>query len=346
VYAKQKLSPRCSGGWLSLCLLLAFFLIAFPRPSRADSLEDAAAVLARKVCAPPRPRVLKVQWAELPISASDPSDPLKHAFLAQLSACGVDLTEDPDGPVLNVTVQLTASKIVLVADFLVSPGGRRIQMVEIPRSAISPSNVSPNTLRLRRELLWQQEGPIDGAVERHDRSTQEHFLFLLSQGLLIRMRLENFTWRIVDSAEIPSSTRGYRMGKGTFVYDDRPPAKLAMLVDGKVCSIEIGEHISFACRDAGPVSKAVTIASACDDTFQSLGTGRGDYTQRDRITLTGTELIRPPLSEEKVRPGSVEVPGPVLDITSSEDAKTVAAVVKNLSTGNYEVYRITTACGD
>jgi hypothetical protein len=36
----------------------------------------------------------------------------------------------------------------------------------------------------------------------------------------------------------------------------------------------------------------------------------------------------------------------VLDINVAENAKAAAAVVKNLSTGNYEVYRITAVCGN
>jgi hypothetical protein len=47
VSAKQKLSPLRSRGSLFLCLLLAAFLFALPRSSRADALEKIARVLRR-----------------------------------------------------------------------------------------------------------------------------------------------------------------------------------------------------------------------------------------------------------------------------------------------------------
>ena len=40
------------------------------------------------------------------------------------------------------------------------------------------------------------------------------------------------------------------------------------------------------------------------------------------------------------------MPGPVLDITVGEGGKAAAAAVKNLATGDYEVYRLTIVCGD
>jgi hypothetical protein len=73
-------------------------------------------------------------------------------------------------------------------------------------------------------------------------------------------------------------------------------------------------------------------------------TGKGDYTQTDRITLAGAPGAG--AAADRTPGGSADMPGPVLDISVAENAKAAAAVVKNLSTGNYEVYRITAVCSN
>jgi len=293
---------------------------------------------------------VKVRWADLPLPVGASSDSYSHAFLAQLSACGIDAVKDSakesDGPILNVSVQLTVSRVILLADLVSSPEARRIQMVEVPRSAISITSESSSTLRLRKELLWQQESSIDSAAEWDDGSSQQHLLLLISQGFLVRLRLDHGSWTAVDSTEIPASGRRYRLGGGGLGYD-YPPGPMGIFSDGKFCSMEIGTHISFVCRDTIVGGTVVTISSACDETRQILVTGRGDLTQKDRVALAGTEVIHAtPLSEDEIRSGSVEVPGPVLALNTVEHGKAATAVVRNLSTGIYEIYRITTVCSE
>jgi hypothetical protein len=88
------------------------------------------------------------------------------------------------------------------------------------------------------------------------------------------------------------------------------------------------------------------ILSACEERPRYLATGTGDYTQTDRIILRGqvvNQVAQPPNDGDA---SSVEVPGPVLGISVAENAKAAFAVVKNLSTGNYEVYRIAAVCSN
>jgi len=42
---------------------------------------------------------------------------------------------------------------------------------------------------------------------------------------------------------------------------------------------------------------------------------------------------------------SLDFPGPLRRVNSAEDARSALAVIFNLSSGSYEVYRVTLACG-
>jgi hypothetical protein len=293
---------------------------------------------------PARKQAIRMNWQESPEQPGISSESAKKTFLTQLSACGIEITENAEAPLLNIAIQFTPSRLLLIAE----PGGaadsRSTRMIEIPRAALAVSKELPPALHLRKELLWQQEKPISSAVEWLDKSTHQHVLFLLSEGLFVRLRHENGAWTPVDSTELPPG-RQSRLGRGTFIHGD-PEKQVEILLDGKECGLEIGNRVSFSCKRTNIGGRVTTVSSTCADTHAILITGTGDHTHTDRVRMAGLEVIRPFMSEDEINANSVSMPGPVVDMVTREDGNSVAAVVKNLSTGNYEVYRISTICDD
>jgi hypothetical protein len=91
-------------------------------------------------------------------------------------------------------------------------------------------------------------------------------------------------------------------------------------------------------------SQIASTHSGCGKGWQILATGKGDWSTPDRVT--GIEI-----ENEKVTKvtESMDLPGPVIALhrTTSDkipDRDMVIAVVHNLRTGFYEIYRITIAC--
>ena len=123
---------------------------------------------------------------------------------------------------------------------------------------------------------------------------------------------------------------------------------MELVLNKKVCELNVNGRLSLTCSVSEPGNRTAEIASSCEESLRSLATGKGDYTQPDRITLGSTVAAggAGSASAEESYSGSVEMPGPVLDISVAENAKIAYAVAKNLSTGNYEVYRITAVCGN
>jgi len=344
VSAKQNFSPPPSRGFTAFCLLLGFAALLWPSHLRAESLEDAAHQLAMKVCATARRQPVKVQWQESAESPAYLTDARKKIFLEQISACGIEPAENSDAPVLNVSIRVTASRALLIADSLDAAGGRQTNMIEVPRTSLFVSSETASAPQLRREFLWQQERPIQSAVEWQDLATEEHFLFLLSAGLFMRCRFENGAWRVIDSTELPLASRS-RLQEGFFVYS-QPKEKLEFVFHQKLCDFNPSGHVSFACSQTNFAGKVVELSSTCEDSRRYLSSGTGDYTQLDRIMLTRPVGKEASASQEENYSGSADMPGPVIDISVSENLKAASAVVKNLSTGNYEVYRITAVCNN
>jgi hypothetical protein len=134
VSAKQNFSPPRSRGFIAFCPLLGFALLLWPSQLRAESLEDAAHQLAMKVCTTARKQLVKVQWQEPAESPAYLSDSRKKIFLDQISACGIEPT-DSAAPVLNVSIRVTASRALLIADSPDAVGGRQTYMIEVPRAS-------------------------------------------------------------------------------------------------------------------------------------------------------------------------------------------------------------------
>jgi hypothetical protein len=344
VSAKQNLSPPLSRGFTAFCLLIGFAPLLWPSHLRAESLEDAAHQLAMKVCTTVRKQPVKVQWQESAESPGYLTDARKKIFLEQISACGIE-PADSGAPVLNVSIRVTASRALLIADSPDAVGGRQTYMIEVPRAALFVAVEASPSPHLRSELLWQQERPVQSAVEWQDQATEDHFLFLLSDGLFIRCHFENGAWKVMDSTELPLASRRSRLEEGFFVYS-QPKEKLEFVFHQKLCDFNPSGHVSFACSQTNFGRKVVELSSSCEDSTRYLSTGKGDYTQPDRVMLTRPVGKEASASREENYSGSVDMPGPVIDISETENLKVASAVVKNLSTGNYEVYRITAVCNN
>jgi hypothetical protein len=354
VFAKQKLSLSHSRGLVLPCVLFALLFARFPSPSRADSLEDAAHALALKVCAAARQQSLRVGWEVSPELSGLSSESLKKAFLSQLSACGMATSDNSDFPLLNIAIRVTASNVLLVAS-LENPGASpQVRMYEMRRDNLSISKESSRAPRFQRKLLWQQEGPLETAMEWYDPSSQDHLLFLVSQDFIVRLRSTNEVWTQVDSAELPKADRSSRLGSGDSTFMHGNPgaeAKLELLISRagapiyrKLCEFAPAGSLSLRCNDSYLGGKQLGIFSECGKTLWSLGTDNGDYAHRDRVLFRSPEAAEAQFPDDEGNSHSLAMPGPVLDISATVDLKAATAVVRNLSTGNYEVYRITLAC--
>jgi hypothetical protein len=347
VSAKQNLSPR-SWCLAVFCQLFGFALLVCAPHAGAGSLEDAAHELAMKVCLAGHKQPVKVAWAESTSSSTDLSDPVRKIFLDQLSACGMEGTEGSDVPVLTVTMRFTPSKVLLVANSSAPAAGEPLFVVEVPRASLFVARETSAAPQLRAELLWRQEKSIQSAIAWQDPATQERFLLLWSDGLLSRLRFDDSAWKTIDSAELPDGHRS-RSGEGGFSYN-RSKQKPELVLRKKACDLNLDGHVSLTCDGSELKERTAQLSSACEESPRYLATGKGDYTQPDRVTLGAIPAagVAPSasISLEENSSGSVDMPGPVLDVSPAENSKAAFAVVKNLLTGNYEVYRITAVCGN
>jgi hypothetical protein len=211
---------------------------------------------------------------------------------------------------------------------------------------------------IRAEKFWEGPERILDATEILDGVGKSWLVALLRDGV----RIQDEQTGAVSTVDIASNQSVNRDPWGNLGLG--PAANIvALFLSPRVCTVNLqtgsldsclpGDGsaappaarsfpIMFDLAPAGapPSGKGtvISIKSICGGTGQFLATGNRDYTQPDsvqafRISPGGAVAISTEL----------EFPGPVTALHGVSDPPT--AVVRNLSTGNYEAYRLSFSCG-
>jgi hypothetical protein len=342
VYAKQKLCPSRPRGWLFLRLLLAVLVFSSPGLTRADALEDAARVLARRVAAvPQRERHFFLSWQNHSSLAGENFEALKDSFAAELGGEILVEKQEPGVPLLQVSVEESPAFYLLIAS-VPAADAQVIRMARIARAVLTSSGSSGARFRLSKELIWQQQDPILDAVEMGDDPAKPGPLLILNRDSLSLYRHENDRWELQDSRRVPVSEKARRAPRGEIRLSAGAERQDSLVLQGQTCDITIAEKIELNCRAASHIWRdGILLASPCDRGVWWLKAESGDWSVPDRLSLRNSSL---PKSASAV--AELDLPGPATSISNGQRTRSDAAVVFNLSTGNYEVYRITLACGN
>jgi hypothetical protein len=309
--------------------------------SRAGSLEEAARGLARLIASLAESHApLRLVWGNASSLSEAESETLRRAFVAELTGSRATLTEEASAPELRVSLRETPAHLLFVAAFYGAGDFPEVRMVQVPRAGISVDEHAPSILRLQKELLWRQREPLLDAAELPGDVAHPGLLLLLGRESLALLHSEKDSWTLQDSAPLLPAAAPARDLRGEIRLDG-PRAQI--ILPGRICDASFEGKISLDCRAASePWRAKVPLRSACDAALWQLATGSGDWSVADQIRLesehgmsSGAATARP-----------LDLPGPVLSLSPAPENRSAWAVILNLASGNYEVYRITLACGN
>jgi hypothetical protein len=425
VSAKQKLPmPRPRAAFF-LCLSLALVFAFTPILTCADSLEDAARALARKVAAS---RIEKAgseySWQNHSDLSPATSERMREAFQAELDRQHLSMTES-SGADLSIQLTQGPSLIYLIAA-LSTEKGQTIASVSFPKAQFSAADRVGAVSKIDRQLLWEQPEAVLDLAQLEDSAGKPDLLLVLGRSSLFLYRRDKEQWFLKDSAPLPRGNPEMRDLRGEIHLDDH---FFQFHLPGFECDGDAWQKLAFECEerkgiwraefdpmlqvpfslDAGhnffavdphyigskkfPLpgffsaspfysaedqegyqailagadghsyflqsgnerdhtgeslelisadwgSELITTPISCRENSLILATGPRDRTFRD--TLQGFQL-----DQKTVTPATtvIEFPGPVLSLRPEKRSAAIA-IVFNLTTGNYEAYRVTMECGD
>ena len=227
MYAKQKLSPPRPRGWLFIRLLPVVFLFSSTCSARADSFEDTARALARKVASSLQGATVSFESRNLAALTESRYSALVGAFLDELQRRGVKVLPQHS----SVRIVLALSK--RLTDYLgivqIVRGEETETIVQsFGRIADANLGISALSLQLHKEFLFDQDRPI---LDTQSSDNFKHVL-VLGPGEIASYELRNESWVLTDVTRLPLVRTQERQIRGTVAMGiDEITARVA----GEIC---------------------------------------------------------------------------------------------------------------
>jgi hypothetical protein len=341
----------------SLRIVLVFGLALFTaRQLSAQTPEGMVRTLAQRVPESRElPEKIAVEWNNVSSLPEAQSLLFREVFLQELGTRRTVLPANAGTPLLRVSLRETPTDFLLVAQIDEASDGQ-VRMTSLSKTLFLPTMARGAGFRLAKQLLWQQPQAILDAREFSEAASSPPNISLLKTDALAIYREADERLTTVQELGFGNYryiSRGLRgelqKNKDGGLIATLP--NLTCLLHGPsvpsdrwtmTCSPNGGAgqltNSSTSDGDAKP-DAAAEITSSCDATAWKLLAGESDWTRPDHLLLVGAGTKR----DEAV--ASLDFGGPVLRVASAQDSKSALAVIFNLSSGNYEVYRVTIACG-
>jgi hypothetical protein len=315
-------------------------MIARPQP---QTLEDCVERLARKAIALPHERRMSLVWTNHAALSEQRAENLRLVFASRLEAAQVRLVQGESAPALHVSIEETPSQIVFTAS-VPGEGSSNVVIEEVARAFVSSDARPSNAIRLEKELLWQQETKILGAALPASSADGEKKMILLTDDALAVYGEAQGNWTMRITKRLPTgASQPQRSARGQLLLAEEKKSQVGILLPGKRCETNWADDSPIACSAANtevPVGRLLA-APACGAQTWWLKSDGADWTSEDRLLLRN-----PGAASNVAATAELSMPGPVFSIGAGTDAGSATAVVRNMATGNYEVYRVALACAN
>jgi hypothetical protein len=320
-----------------------FSVLTFPWAgllgARPDGLEDGVERLARRAAALPHERRLSLVWTvHVPISQQR-TDVLRAAFVARMEASQVRFVQGEAAPALRVSVEQNPSEILLIAS-VPGEGTTAVAIEEVPRSSVASEDQTGQEVRLEKELVWQQTSKLLSAALPRTGADGDQRLVLLSEEALLAYRGGPGGWRLERSKPLPGPRQPPRSARGLLILAEDRPEQAVVLLPGRRCEANLAEDAPLACAAAQAELAAgrLMVLPGCGRQTWWLRSDSKDWASEDRL------LLRAAGGKEPVPAGQMDLAGPVISIGAAGSPALAAVTLRNLATGNYEVYRVALSC--
>jgi len=262
------------------------------------------------------------------------------------------------GAASDVAVTLSENVANLVWSAEIHQGDiARAVLLRVERPSESRASAGAMSVTIHTEDFWEGPERILDAGEISNGAGKSWLVLLLPGGLRIEDR-QSGTASTIDIASNQSSNRDPWGNLGFGKIGD----KIGFFLTPRVCTVDLETRKLEGCLptdgstlalsgssypvmiDVAPSGTPqpgkgteIAMGSVCGGASQFLATGARDYTQTDSL-----QVFENKPSGAAAVSAELEFPGPITALHAVSE--TPRAVVRNLSTGNYEAYRLSFSC--
>ena len=338
-------------------LLFLFVLLGIPGGARSATLEDSAKEFARKIAAAmPAEQAASCEVRNLSSLRPDEVSRIERALKQELQDRGTHLTETSGlGATVIVTLSENWKELVWTSEIRQGDSWRTL-LLAVTRADENHAASNAMHLTVRSEKFWEGPEHILDAVETSN-GGKSWLVLLLPTSLAI----QDLQTGSVGRAEIVPTPSSVRDPQGR-LETEQAGNTIWFDIGSQLCKVNLETRSAPECASeaelAAPTSRSfrtltdlsptatslpgmgmeLVIEPVCGGTNQFLATSARDYTQTDSLQVFELEQNGPTAMS-----GELDFPGPILALHTALDAP--RAIVRNLTTGNYEAYRLVISCG-
>jgi len=328
----------------ALRLLLSFLLVpiipALSSPAdTATSLDDAVRQLVERVASIPNLHgPLRLIFLSDSSFSSDTAKEWQATFRNEMAARSLALNDDPNAPLLRVGVSETPTQLVLSASAHVADKDEA-RFLTFPRASFRAATLPVVPIRVEHQLVYSTSDSILDASSLWNGAETGMALLLVRGAEFSIVRLDS-SGQLAQTIPLSAANRSpSRDPRGELNL--RPGGGSVLLAD-KSCDFTWLPNAVPNCHPTKSDWRAPTVLTpSCNPGGWKLLADGADWTTADVLQV---------VPDAPLRQGSAallsDFPGPILSVSGEQNPASALVVAKNLQTGNYEVYKITLACGN
>jgi hypothetical protein len=358
--ARSSTPMMAADRFTSSCRAILFLFVSIGIPSAVHSatLEDSAKELAREI-AGALPAGENVSCEIRNVSSLQPGEVarIEQTLKAELQERGSRLASG--GAAITVLVTLSENFENLVWTGEIHHGdASHVVVISVDRFSENRAFATGMPVTIRSEKFWEGSEHILDAGEISDGVGKSWRVLLLPGGVLIQDRPTGLEFTVkIESNQSTSRDPWGNLGLG------QTGNTVALFLSPRFCNVNLETRslaeceptegsaavppssrfpVMFDVSPAGPPppgkGTVIEMKSVCGGAGQFLATGGRDYTQTDSLQVFQTGS-----SGAVAVSAELDLPGPIMALHGAADSP--RAVVRNLTTGNYEAYHLSFSCG-
>jgi hypothetical protein len=325
-----------------LCAVLLFSCLAVSASPADTTLDDAVLQLADRIAAIPNIRgPYHLQFFQDAAFQSQTGKDWQDTFRKELQNRHIGLTDDASANPLRVGVAQTPTQLVLSASVHVADK-EEVRFLAIPRNSFRVADLPVAPVRVERQLVYQSP----------DRILDASSLWNGAEGGLAVLISHNSDFSVLRVDSTGQTTQAVSLSGAGFSPSRDPRGELSVratemtvVLPSAACDFNwstTSTTVEAKCHPAKTIGRLPTVLTpSCDTAGWKLLADGPDWSTPDALQVVPAGSLRQ---------GSAallsEFPGPILSINGEQNPAGALVVTKNLRTGNYEVYKITLACGN
>jgi hypothetical protein len=256
----------------------------------------------------------------------------------------LNLTEDAGAPALEVFAAETPTQVVLTTKTRVSER-EEVRIVAVTRSLLPSGLLPPAPIRLERQMIYESEDRILDASSLGDSENEGLAILLYRNFQIVALRVDP-KGAVKGAVSLNSSNA--KPSRDPRAELTARGASVSVQLPAKVCefSWEASGEVRCHVEKPSPSDKSgwrsqTLLTSPCDGNSWKLQYSGSDPNAREVLQVVPDGTTRGTSAAVLS-----EFPGPIVGANGERNPSSALVIAGNLRTGNYEIYKITLACGN